>query len=222
MLYHERKKPPLLYGTTPFSACVKGYLYIYIIFKKKSFTRILKKPSGPHIHIIQIHRLGQFEMPLFHGTSTSTERVGIRYLLRRAARRRPISEELELIQNSMLVLSMFFSHIGNGGEYTVDNFIQSLPRVEISTLERDELECSICKLEYGTSRGNTSTVAALDPGLPGEEDAEKPVKLSCGHVFGDWCIKRWLLEQPPSCPICRFEFSSIALNYRLEKLGADE
>lgn len=163
---------------------------------------------------------GQGEAP--HGTSASAERVGTRYLLRRAARRRPISEELELIQNSMLVLSIFFSHIGNGGEYTVDNFIQSLPRVEISTLERDELECSICKLEYGTPRGNTSTVAALDPGLPGEEDAEKPVKLSCGHVFGDWCIKRWLLEQPPSCPICRFEFSSIALNYRLEELGADE
>lgn len=91
----------------------------------------------------------------------------------------------------------------------VDDFIQTLPRVDISTLERDEAECSICKLEYGTHRGNTGTMAALDQGLSGEEEAERPVKLSCGHIFGEWCIKMWLVEQPASCPTCRFQFSPI-------------
>ena len=91
----------------------------------------------------------------------------------------------------------------------VDNFLRILPRVEISILDKEEEKCSICKLEYGTKRGGTTCTepaSESDQGLPGEELPEQPVKLSCGHVFGEWCIKTWLLEQPASCPTCRLQF----------------
>lgn len=94
----------------------------------------------------------------------------------------------------------------------VDNFVRTLPRVEISILDKEEEKCSICKLEYGTMRGSTTSTepaSQSDQGLPGEESPEQPVKLSCGHIFGEWCIKTWLLEQPASCPTCRLQFEPI-------------
>lgn len=102
---------------------------------------------------------------------------------------------------------------GSGIQFSpcqVEDFLQTLARVEISTLGTDDVKCSICKLEYGKGRGNTTEPASNSgQGLPGEETPEYPVKLSCGHVFGDWCIKTWLLVQPASCPICRFQFQPV-------------
>lgn len=134
-------------------------------------------------------------------------------------------EEVEGVAHALMSLlagnrSLISQMIHGGGEAEegnrvqfspsqVDDFIQTLPRVEISKLEKDDVECSICKLEYGTHRKNTSTEASLDQRLPGEEEPEKPVKLSCGHIFGEWCIKSWLLEQPASCPTCRFQFQPV-------------
>lgn len=93
----------------------------------------------------------------------------------------------------------------------VDEILRTLGhRVEISRLETDELECSICKSAYGQQRGNISTEpVAVDEEFPTSGQApEYPMKLSCGHIFGEWCIKRWLLErQPVSCPTCRFRFT---------------
>ena len=45
-----------------------------------------------------------------------------------------------------------------------------------------------------------------DQGLPGEELPESATKLPCGHIYGDWCIKTWLLAHPATCPECRFRF----------------
>lgn len=89
----------------------------------------------------------------------------------------------------------------------VEDFLQTLGHVEISSLGPDDTMCSICKEEYGEERGKTTGQASdADQGLPGEETSEYPVKLSCRHVFGDWCIRAWLLRQPASCPACRFQF----------------
>lgn len=93
----------------------------------------------------------------------------------------------------------------------VDEFMETSGRVEICALESDEMECSICKMEYGIYRGEEirSTESALDQELPGEDAPEQPAKLPCGHIFGEWCIKTWLLEQPASCPACRFQFKPV-------------
>jgi len=39
------------------------------------------------------------------------------------------------------------------------------------------------------------------------EDAERPVQMPCGHVFGSTCLKEWLY-QSPTCPLCRVEVES--------------
>lgn len=94
----------------------------------------------------------------------------------------------------------------------VADFIQTLARVEISRLQADDAKCPICKLDYGKQRGETAiseSATNSDQGLPGEDEPEQPVRLSCGHVFGEWCIKTWLLEQRATCPICRFRFEPI-------------
>lgn len=92
----------------------------------------------------------------------------------------------------------------------VKDFLQTADRVDMNTLETDELQCSICRMEYGRDRGGMVGSEPSDQGLPGEETPEYPVKLSCRHVFGEWCIKTWLLEQPASCPMCRFHFELVA------------
>ena len=94
----------------------------------------------------------------------------------------------------------------------VDELVQASARVELDGLESDEMECPICKLEYGSYRGEEtpSTEPALDQELSGEDAPEQAIKLPCGHVFGDWCIKTWLLGLPAaSCPTCRFQFNPV-------------
>jgi hypothetical protein len=39
------------------------------------------------------------------------------------------------------------------------------------------------------------------------EEAEFPVEMPCGHVFGSTCLKAWLYESP-TCPLCRVEVES--------------
>lgn len=87
----------------------------------------------------------------------------------------------------------------------VDNLLETSSYIEIKTLEPNDLDCTICQSEFGKERKD-STEPALEPnqGLPGEELAEYPIKLPCGHVFGQWCIREWLRNARfPSCPVCR-------------------
>lgn len=105
----------------------------------------------------------------------------------------------------------------------VDEFVQSLPRMKNSSLGEEERICSICAFEYGDVRGILAAPVSGkgkniimpysdlvdDEGLPGEELPEAAAKLPCGHVYGDWCIKTWLLEQPATCPACRYCFQPV-------------
>ena len=101
----------------------------------------------------------------------------------------------------------------NGVQFTpsqVEGFMQTSSRVEIGTLGADDLRCSICKEEYGKQRGESpGPTSKMDPRLPDDEMPEYPVKLSCGHVLGEWCIKTWLLAHPASCPTCRYQFRPV-------------
>ena len=67
--------------------------------------------------------------------------------------------------------------------------------VSNATVDAEETECSICKVTF---QGFANTQPCP------EETKERPVRLACGHVFGQLCITEWLGEQS-SCPKCRHE-----------------
>jgi hypothetical protein len=56
--------------------------------------------------------------------------------------------------------------------------------------------CCICREEFG-------------------KGGEERVGLPCGHVFGETCIGRWLVERP-NCPMCRREYA-----WDLAEIGRD-
>lgn len=92
----------------------------------------------------------------------------------------------------------------------VEDFLQTSSPVGISKLEKDDQRCSICMSEYVKERGDTKKPAVeSEQRLLGEDAPENPIKLPCGHVFGEWCIKAWLLKQRASCPVCRFQFRPV-------------
>lgn len=130
-------------------------------------------------------------------------------------------------------------------------FLQSLPRINIDTAsgtfgldDDDDLMCAICRSEFGKERGEGvgegegewSKYAAIGGQvqgkgqgqeelrlLPGEEEsAEYPVKMPCGHVFGLWCIEKWLLKaQPAACPLCRYMFPSPVLMAVIDEIHSN-
>lgn len=95
----------------------------------------------------------------------------------------------------------------------IKDFLQTLPRIETGTLRPDDLKCAICQSEFGEERGGDdgeTSSESVQGGLPGQESAEYPVKLPCGHFFGLWCIETWLLNaEPASCPLCRYLFQPL-------------
>ena len=89
-------------------------------------------------------------------------------------------------------------------------FMHSLCRIDISNLAEDNKDCEICFERLGEWRwGNEHPVNAgasepfkvLEDMMP-----EDPVKLPCGHYFGELCLRTWIKEiseGPPTCPKCR-------------------
>lgn len=97
-----------------------------------------------------------------------------------------------------------------GFPFSPSHFLQDSHRVEIDTLEKDDQNCPICKSKYGKERRDTAKPASnSDQGLLDEEMPEYPVKLRCGHVLGNGCIKTKLLDQAASCSLCRLQFPTV-------------
>jgi hypothetical protein len=53
-------------------------------------------------------------------------------------------------------------------------------------------KCSICKEKIGS--------------CPESGEKGSPIKLPCGHIFGEICITAWLNGNKSSCPFCRRKY----------------
>ena len=85
---------------------------------------------------------------------------------------------------------------------TFEAWFNSLPSVEIETLDIENRICGICRVDYSPSSENRHP----------EDPVEQPVRLPCGHVFGQLCLREWLSPAPQgshnnTCPTCRFRLS---------------
>ncbi|KAF9692423.1 hypothetical protein EKO04_009658 [Ascochyta lentis] len=75
-----------------------------------------------------------------------------------------------------------------------EQFLASLPLIDIATIPKDETDCLICTQQFCDSDGCDN------------EAHEEPVCLPCGHFFGSKCVATWLAEKN-SCPMCRAQIS---------------
>lgn len=111
----------------------------------------------------------------------------------------------------------------------IDLFMGRLITVNVDELSQDATECAICKVKYATLAGsqmgtgalssevtasthNDQAVVELAVNLREATDreqamAESPVKLACGHIMGENCLRLWISEDAsgiqPTCPMCR-------------------
>lgn len=89
---------------------------------------------------------------------------------------------------------------------SVDVFMSGLTKIDVDELTQDNKECAICKIEY-------APFAGLEVDTEGQVMLENPVKLACGHIFGESCLRSWISTNlrriRPTCPICRVAFEGI-------------
>ncbi len=67
----------------------------------------------------------------------------------------------------------------------------AFPIVKIATIELDDRKCPVCLDEYAVPS------TSLNPG-----SSEKPLRLPCGHIMGEKCLRNWCCTNY-SCPVCR-------------------
>lgn len=99
----------------------------------------------------------------------------------------------------------------------VDQFMQSLHQIDISSLAAkhdDDKLCEICFQCYDEWRWSDdeqnppANAGALKPfNVLEDMMPENAVRLPCGHVFGELCLRTWIMEMrsegTPTCPKCR-------------------
>lgn len=93
----------------------------------------------------------------------------------------------------------------------VDEFIKTLEKVNVTSLKQDARECDICKTDFSHSTDPTPASHAAQElakqSVNDEEQPESPVRLACGHVYGQRCLKTWISGKGtgnlPTCPMCR-------------------
>ena len=86
--------------------------------------------------------------------------------------------------------------------WTFEAWFNHLPSVDMETLDKDDQNCSICRVEYSSSSSASDQQ---------EDPVETPVRLPCGHVFGTQCLKAWLTHAAgagnKTCPTCRHQLA---------------
>lgn len=96
-----------------------------------------------------------------------------------------------------------------------DELMKTLEKLHVSSLEQDAKECDICKKEFSPlldAASSTDPILTNSTQAPNEysaddEEPENPVRLVCGHIYGENCLKRWISRSGggdlPTCPMCR-------------------
>lgn len=119
----------------------------------------------------------------------------------------------------------------------VDEFMKTLGKVNVTSLKQDARECVICKTDFSLLPGAASSTNPTPAGHAQEqggqsvndEELENPVRLACGHVYGEKCLKTWIsgkgIGNLPTCPMCRalLDTGSIAvreIRITLDRAGA--
>jgi len=130
-----------------------------------------------------------------------------------------------------------FEPVPNGPpkKHATQSALDTLKSVDVSSLPEGERRCHICMQDFyvkpvgprspyiedvkddddqnvsSTSFFHKTLTRGQEVGAEGpvakEEEAEKPLEMPCGHVFGSTCLKEWLY-QSPTCPLCRVEVES--------------
>lgn len=87
--------------------------------------------------------------------------------------------------------------------------VQRQALVSVSDLSVDDRICCICGMEF-VDTTTAEIQAEVDSQIIDENREERcaPIRLQCGHIVGDKCICRWVIdclrrELNAHCPICR-------------------
>lgn len=107
------------------------------------------------------------------------------------------------------------------------DFIFSLPNISRDSLGEDK-ECNICYYPFFASRGKFEAGAIRNGTVPSPHESlephevlfsdlpELPVRLPCGHVFGQICVLKWITGEgsgnPPKCPVCRAIWTPVGIS----------
>lgn len=94
----------------------------------------------------------------------------------------------------------------------------SLHRSDVSSLAEDDKLCEICFLCFDewrwedghiTKAGDSEPFKVLLDMMP-----ENPMRLSCGHIFGELYLRVWMMrvfKESATCPKCRVKIGEFAL-----------
>jgi len=84
---------------------------------------------------------------------------------------------------------------GNGVPPTSASALETLPKIKITAQDLEESQnchCTVCIEDF----------------VLGEE----ALRLPCGHLFHEHCIKTWL-QKHSQCPVCRYELPTDNVSY---------
>ncbi|CAG8959873.1 hypothetical protein HYFRA_00013145 [Hymenoscyphus fraxineus] len=94
-----------------------------------------------------------------------------------------------------------------------DECLEKVTYLDLETLElpddHKDRRCLICQENFIPYQLGLETNEGHENGQE-SSNQERPLKITCGHVFGERCLKRWINEREDwttaTCPVCRRKF----------------
>lgn len=81
---------------------------------------------------------------------------------------------------------------------SIVEYMNSLMMCRLSNLDKDDRICSICREEFGF---DGYSLEYLERITDGDCNPDIPLRLTCGHVFGNSCLSQWF-QCSENCPYC--------------------